>query len=83
MYSMLQKMRVSSASAGQLQITTSFTASCMSNMLTHVMPMQKSEGSSSNGNGGENVQKNADGSTTYQDPLDVYCDDNPETDECR
>ncbi|KAL3138641.1 hypothetical protein ABBQ32_006401 [Trebouxia sp. C0010 RCD-2024] len=44
---------------------------------------EKSAGSSSNGNGGGDAQKNADGSTTYQDPLDVYCDDNPETDECR
>ena len=34
-------------------------------------------------NGGGEVIKNADGSTTYQDPLDAYCDDNPETDECR
>lgn len=48
------------------------------------MPVQKSGGSSSNGNGGGDAQKkNADGSVTYQDPLDVYCDDNPETDECR
>ena len=46
-------------------------------------PVQKSAGSSSNGNGGGSAEKNADGSTTYQDPLDVYCDDNPETDECR
>ena len=44
---------------------------------------QKSGGSSSSGNGGGAVQKNADGSMTYQDPLDAYCDDNPETDECR
>ena len=51
-------------------------------MLTCDMPAQKSGGSSSSGNGG-GVQKNADGSTTYQDPLDAYCDDNPETDECR
>ncbi|DBB00213.1 TPA: hypothetical protein ACH3X1_014044 [Trebouxia sp. C0004] len=36
-------------------------------------------GSSSNGNGGEKTE-NAD---SYQDPLDVYCEDNPETDECR
>ncbi len=45
--------------------------------------MQKSAGgSSSNGNGGEKIE-NADGSVTYQDPLDMYCEDNPETDECR
>lgn len=53
-------------------------------MSQHDVPVQKSEGSSSSsGNGGGGVQKNADGSTTYQDPLDAYCDDNPETDECR
>ena len=52
-------------------------------MLTHDVLAQKSEGSSSSGNGGGGVQQNADGSTTYQDPLDAYCDDNPETDECR
>ncbi len=47
--------------------------------------VQKSAGGSSsngNGDGGEKVE-NADGSVTYQDPLDMYCEDNPETDECR
>ncbi len=45
--------------------------------------VQKSAGgSSSNGNGGEKIE-NADGTVTYQDPLDMYCEDNPETDECR
>lgn len=50
--------------------------------------LQKSAGGASastngNGNGSGEAVKNADGSTTYQDPLDLYCDDNPETDECR
>ncbi|DBA96791.1 TPA: hypothetical protein ACH3X3_012960 [Trebouxia sp. C0006] len=40
-------------------------------------------GASSNGNGGSEKVENADGSVTYQDPLDMYCEDNPETDECR
>lgn len=49
------------------------------------MPVQKTGGSSSSsGNGGGGgTEQNADGSTTYKDPLDAYCDDNPETDECR
>ena len=46
--------------------------------------VQKSAGgASSNGNGGSEKVENADGSVTYQDPLDMYCEDNPETDECR
>lgn len=53
-------------------------------MLTHAMPVQNTGGSSSSsGNGGGGTEQNADGSTTYKDPLDAYCDDNPETDECR
>ena len=50
-----------------------------------LVALQKSAGeSSSNGNGaGGDKVENADGSVTYQDPLDMYCDDNPETDECR
>ena len=47
--------------------------------------VQKSAGGSSsngNGSGGEKIE-NSDGSVTYQDPLDMYCEDNPETDECR
>ncbi len=51
------------------------------------MVLQKSSGgSSSNGNGDGSdkvVSENGDGTVTYQDPLDLYCDDNPETDECR
>ena len=65
---------------GSFNVMSALSAPCM---LTHDMLAQKSGGSSSSGNGGGGVQKNADGSTTYQDPLDAYCDDNPETDECR
>ena len=47
-----------------------------------IIVLQKTGGGAS-ANGDGKVSKNGDGSVTYQDPLDVYCEDNPETDECR
>ena len=49
--------------------------------MVHVAVQKTGGGASANGDG--KVSKNGDGSVTYQDPLDMYCEDNPETDECR
>ena len=47
------------------------------------IPVQNTGSSSSPSGNGSGAVKEENGTVTYQDPLDLYCDDNPETDECR
>jgi len=56
---------------------------CLAEMCSYPSVQKSAGGASSNGNGGGEKVENADGSVTHQDPLDMYCEDNPETDECR